>query len=293
MGSSSQESIDWIREFKAPDTSLVALYLSSDSSQDATTKSSDHVKNGVEKLSKKRDAILIDSEEGTPVSKPRKPKTLKKQTLVPKGDALDAPEDGPVQEDTKTKPAALLVSSRLPLVLPEKIQRSKALVECDGDSIDLSGDVGAVGRIIVSNGSSGNHELLLDLKGTVYKSTIVPSRTFCIVSVGQSEAKIEAIMNDFVRLDPPSNMFEAETMIEGTLEGFSFDSDEEGEKVSKISGQQSDPNYENDGLVNKRTKGKTDKSVGTPTKKKKASGKPPRKVARKSQTAKRAKRSKK
>lgn len=292
MGSSSEESIDWIREFKAPDTSLVALYLSSDSSQEATTKSSHHVKNGVEKLSKKRDAILIDSEEGTPVSKPRKPKTQKKQNLVPKGDVLDAPEDGLVQEDTKVKPAALLVSSRLPLLLPEKVQRSKALVECDGDSIDLSGDVGAVGRIIVSKGSSGNHEMLLDLKGTIYKSTIVPSRTFCVVSVGQSEAKIEAIMNDFVRLDPPLNMFEAETMIEGTLDGFSFDSDE-GEKISKIFAQQSDPNNENEGLANKRTKGKTEKSVATPTKKKKASGKPPRKVARKSQTAKRAKRSKK
>ncbi|KAK8968174.1 hypothetical protein KSP40_PGU003160 [Platanthera guangdongensis] len=94
----------------APDTSLVALYLSSDSSQEATTKSSPHAKNGVEKLSKKGDAVLIDSEEGTPVSKPRKRRTPKTQNLVPKGDALDGPEDGPVQEDTKVKPAALLVS---------------------------------------------------------------------------------------------------------------------------------------------------------------------------------------
>lgn len=39
-------------------------------------------------------------------------------------------------------------------------------MECEGDSIDLSGDVGAVGRIIVSDGPSGNHEMLLDLKGT-------------------------------------------------------------------------------------------------------------------------------
>lgn len=38
-------------------------------------------------------------------------------------------------------------------------------MECEGDSIDLSGDVGAVGRIIVSDGPSGNHEMLLDLKG--------------------------------------------------------------------------------------------------------------------------------
>ncbi|PKU63914.1 DNA-binding protein BIN4 [Dendrobium catenatum] len=53
-----------------------------------------------------------------------------------------------------------------------------ALVECDGESIDLSGDVGAVGRIIVSKGSSGNNELFLDLKGIGYKAS--KSMTFPI-----------------------------------------------------------------------------------------------------------------
>jgi hypothetical protein len=43
----------------------------------------------------------------------------------------------------------------------------QALIECDGDSIDLSGDIGAVGRIVVSNGPTGNQDLLLDLKGTI------------------------------------------------------------------------------------------------------------------------------
>ena len=38
-------------------------------------------------------------------------------------------------------------------------------MECEGDSIDLSGDVGAVGRMVISDDSSGNHEILLDLKG--------------------------------------------------------------------------------------------------------------------------------
>lgn len=119
------------------------------------------------------------------------------------------------------------------------------MIECDGDSIDLSGDVGAVGRIVISNSPNGNQDLLLDLKGTnksislvsfmyyviwfltrqgiftnkgfeinvrvillhanyskyfthliiiftyiltgtIYKSTIVPSRTFCVVSYIQT-----------------------------------------------------------------------------------------------------------
>lgn len=41
----------------------------------------------------------------------------------------------------------------------------QALVECDGESIDLSGDVGAVGRVVISDNPSGNHDMFFDLKG--------------------------------------------------------------------------------------------------------------------------------
>lgn len=41
----------------------------------------------------------------------------------------------------------------------------QALVECEKDSIDLSGDMGAVGRVIVSESRSGHSEMCLDLKG--------------------------------------------------------------------------------------------------------------------------------
>ncbi|XP_042502952.1 DNA-binding protein BIN4-like [Macadamia integrifolia] len=54
----------------------------------------------------------------------------------------------------------------------------------------MSGDVGSVGRIVISDTPSGNHDMFLDLKGTIYKTTIVPSRTFCIVNFGQAEAKV-------------------------------------------------------------------------------------------------------
>ncbi|GKB97397.1 ALP1-like protein [Tanacetum coccineum] len=88
-----------------------------------------------------------------------------------------------------------------------------ALVECEGESIDLSGDLGVVGRVVFSDSPSGNQDMFLDLKGTIYKTTIIPSKTFC-VSFGQSEAKIEAIMNDFIQLKAQSNVYEAETMVE-------------------------------------------------------------------------------
>ncbi|CAN7024786.1 unnamed protein product [Brassica rapa subsp. trilocularis] len=149
-----------------------------------------------------------------------------------------------VTKDKNVKPSSGS-SSRLPLVLSEKVNRTKVLVECEGDSIDLSGDMGAVGRVVVSDTTE---DVYLDLKGivpfhvsgTIYKSTIVPSRTFCIVNVGQSEAKIEAIMNDFIQLTPQSNVYEAETMMEGTLEGFSFESDDESNKNGKTASKPAD-----------------------------------------------------
>ncbi|KAG0471972.1 hypothetical protein HPP92_016518 [Vanilla planifolia] len=288
MTISREESPDWIREFKAPDRSIVTLSLSSDTSPENTPKRSYHEYNV--KHPKEVDTILIDGGEGTPVTKAKNSRTPKsKKNHSSKEDTLNTLEDEAADEDTRGKLAAPLVSSRLPIVLPEKVQRSKALVECDGDSIDLSGDVGAVGRIIVSNNSSGKHQMLLDLKGTIYRSTIVPSRTFCIVSVGQSEAKIEAIMNDFVQLEPQSNVFESETMIEGTVDGFSFDSEEEGDKMPTVFVQQADQNNENEVQASRTSKRKTAKLLGTANKKTKASGKAPKKAARKSQAAKRTK----
>ncbi|KAI5071395.1 hypothetical protein GOP47_0013646 [Adiantum capillus-veneris] len=125
------------------------------------------------------------------------------------------------------------VVSTLPLVVGDKIHRSKVLLECEGDDLDVSGDVGAVGRI---NVSANDNDFLLDLKGILYKATIIPSNTFLVVNVGQSEAKVEAIMNDFVQLQPSGNIFETETMVEGTLEGFGFDSDEDKEYAPVAAG---------------------------------------------------------
>ncbi|KAJ4974862.1 hypothetical protein NE237_008036 [Protea cynaroides] len=184
-------------------------------------------------------------------------------------------------------------SSRLPLVLSEKVHRSKVLVECEGDSIDMSGDVGSVGRIVISDTPSGNHDMLFDLKGTIYKTTIVPSRTFCIVSFGQAEAKIEAVMNDFIQLKPQFNVHEAETVIEGTLDGFSFDSEEEVDKMPKSNAHQTNQNNEGAEQTAGKNKGKVEKPLGVTRKKGKMPGKLPKKGKKKSQAPKKAKYAKK
>lgn len=130
-------------------------------------------------------------------------------------------EDAAEGQERRTK----RVLSTLPLVLGDKVHRSKVLLECEGDALDLSGDAGAVGRLSVLENNEDT--FLLDLKGIIHKATIVPSNTLFVVNIGPSEAKVEAVMSDFVQLQPYTNIFEAETMVEGTLEGFGFDSDDE------------------------------------------------------------------
>ncbi|PIA43798.1 hypothetical protein AQUCO_01800089v1 [Aquilegia coerulea] len=316
MSNSREGSPDWLRSYEAPKRSF--LTLSSDSEPSATSSPIDedeisYKEPAIRNIDQNQDTVLIDSDTDSPVSKPPKSKSLKSKVKTEtqkrkrgdgvKGeDVMEAILEKPVepqkrkgsgvkQEDVKEeileKTSEPHVSSRLPLVISEKVHRSKALVECEGESIDMSGDVGAVGRVVITDAQSGDPEMLLDLKGTIYKTTVIPSRTFCVVSFNQAEAKIEAVMNDFIQLKPISNVYEAETMIEGTLDGFSYDSEEETNRIQKPNARQSDQNNEGDELTN----GKTNK--GVTRRKVKPAAKPPKKGTNKTQGPKKAKNAKK
>ncbi|XP_024961781.1 DNA-binding protein BIN4 [Cynara cardunculus var. scolymus] len=246
----------------------------------------------------KDDDVLDNVEESSlkGVSTVKSPKKrLRLEDMVPtdtKGTSLTKQEnDGNIKvlerETTEKQTGPYISSSRLPLVLADKVQRSKALVECEGESIDLSGDLGSVGRVVISDSPSGNQDIFLDLKGTIYKTTIIPSRTFCVVSFGQSEAKIEAIMNDFIQLKPQSNVYEAETMVEGTLEGFSFNSEDEADNDTI---RQTEDNEGSEPHTNGKGRGKAEKISGSARKKgKTAVKKPAKKVKRKAPAAKKTK----
>ncbi|KAM0849462.1 hypothetical protein ACQ4PT_053717 [Festuca glaucescens] len=201
---------DWLVAFKAPSTATVMLSDSSPENSPKRTAPQEEKKDssdcagstdaaaqikGKQPTATRRNSLtstLSKHEEGPSMGekqdKPPKRSTPKKKAKVAgtkdsstkRNDTLEQLEDEVNEEKMQDKLAGNSVSQRLPLILSDKVQRSKALVECDGDSIDLSGDIGAVGRIVISNSPTGNQDLLLDLKGTVYKSTIVPSRTFCV-----------------------------------------------------------------------------------------------------------------
>ncbi|KAJ6418931.1 hypothetical protein OIU84_002160 [Salix udensis] len=294
------------KESHASNHSVWALSSDSESCPDNSPPRNSR-KNKIEESGNDEEPVLLRSREVSPVkeaSKSKSPKISKGKGHSPKNgkienDNLQSKATGNhgdaeiTEEDTSEKHINAHVStSRLPLVLSEKVQRSKALVECEGESIDLSGDMGAVGRVVIPDTPSGNSEMYIDLKGTIYRTTIVPSRTFCVVSFGQSEAKIEAIMNDFIQLKTQSNVYEAETMVEGTLEGFSFDSEDETDKITKATALQTDQNEGVEELANGKTKRKPEKSSGVARKKgKSAVGKlqPVKKVRKKTQASKKTK----
>ncbi|KAJ4877564.1 DNA-binding protein BIN4 [Raphanus sativus] len=247
-------------------------------SSDSEPPSSDPIREQViistEEDEKDEDLVILEQEEEPAVKKAPKKKSPKKkpnsgrQILKQENIAQEISEDKDtdsivaeeVTTDKNTKPSSSIYkfqgsSSRLPLVLSEKVNRTKVLVECEGDSIDLSGDMGAVGRVVVSDTTE---DMFFDLKGmsppppSISLASLFMLLVTCIiqvltpeilqfqVNVGQSEAKIEAIMNDFVQLTPVSNVYEAETMVEGTLEGFLFDSDDEGNKNAKTASKPAD-----------------------------------------------------
>ncbi|XP_076909068.1 uncharacterized protein LOC143566194 isoform X2 [Bidens hawaiensis] len=288
MSSSSNSreySPDWLRNVQAPAAASVLALTSSSSESDQLPISSvirnqypqqQEPKRSVWDLTSDSDHDLSEGqhpkpeddadEETTSLSKlesSRKKLKLEQQDteIITKvaeqeNDGTKGLEREAAADEKQTAGGPYISSSRLPLLLADKVQRSKVLVECEGESIDLSGDLGSVGRVVISDSPSGNQDMLLDLKGTIYKTTIMPSRTFCVVSFGQSEAKIEAIMNDFIQLKPQSNVYEAETMVEGTLEGFSFESEDEGDKHVTRQAEENDPQNNGKPEATKR-KGKT------------------------------------
>ncbi|GLI65477.1 hypothetical protein VaNZ11_009015 [Volvox africanus] len=114
-----------------------------------------------------------------------------------------------------------LEAGKLPIMLPEKLNRNKVLLElpaapASGEhyhgAADLSGDSGAVGRIvIVGAGASGKGAaatggldggaLQIDLKGVMYNAWVLPLATTALVlNIGPTEAKVESLFNDFIRL---------------------------------------------------------------------------------------------
>jgi hypothetical protein len=100
------------------------------------------------------------------------------------------------------------LASSLPLTVARRSAAAASrtvLVQVEDAKFDLSGDVGAIGRLT----TLPNEGLVLDLKGMQYAGTIVPSCSLAVVGFSGGEARIESIVNDFVQLEPLSNVLES------------------------------------------------------------------------------------
>lgn len=113
---------------------------------------------------------------------------------------------------SSSKPAASTQSSKsstpsatLPLVFPPNLKkRTTMLVQLEDNKMDLTGDVGAIGRLHTRKEKG----VMLDIKGQQYTGEIVPCGTFLVVGIGPTEAKVESIMSDFCQISRKRNVFD-------------------------------------------------------------------------------------
>ncbi len=107
--------------------------------------------------------------------------------------------------------------NELPFVAAQRLDDSLTLLQAEGDKLDLSGDVGAVGRVKVEG-----EDVVLDIKGTLYRTTTYVTNSMCVVAVGDDDAKVTALMNHAVVLRAEGNLFAAD---DGALDGHVYDDD--------------------------------------------------------------------
>lgn len=123
----------------------------------------------------------------------------------------------------KAKQKRTGVRSSMPLVVAPKLDTGLVLVQARSAALDLSGDVGAVGRVRV--GAAG---LGLDVKGTLYSCELHATNMVCVVSVGDDEAKVTAAFDEVLTMHEDRTTFVAgERLLSGALDEELGDDDKE------------------------------------------------------------------
>uniref|UniRef100_A0A7S2TZZ1 DNA-binding protein BIN4 n=1 Tax=Lotharella oceanica TaxID=641309 RepID=A0A7S2TZZ1_9EUKA len=155
----------------------------------------------------------------------------RKKKLTPKKNQIPTPQKNhvvkkreaksPKKKDSagsaiksSTKKGKRETLEKIPLFLPKQ-QQAMLLIQIDEESMQLGGEVGAVGRLKASKRKG----LKIDLKGHSYKGKFYQTAgSLAIVSVGPDEARLEAVSDSLVKLVHESSIFDSEKMLRGTLE---------------------------------------------------------------------------
>ncbi|PXF43547.1 DNA-binding protein BIN4 [Gracilariopsis chorda] len=103
--------------------------------------------------------------------------------------------------------------STLKLAVAPKLDESLVLLQSNDESLDLSGDLGAVGRAKIHD-----DDLFLDIKGVVYRAKNQACNTACVVHMADDEARVTSVLGEVLTLHAERNLFTSdEIVINGDL----------------------------------------------------------------------------
>lgn len=233
-----------------------------------------------------------------PASQKKGQKQSTGKKILLKDDQLNADEPIPLDDNgTQADPAtgtqqlhqqgasqpSLRPKGDLMLMMPDKLPSNKVLIELNPAATDahskgtmeLAGDAGSVGRIVIdkgagmASGQEGGPSFQIDLKGVLYDAQVIPlNGTAMILNIGIDQAKVEAVMHDFVRLkqDPSSFVYNNE---DGGM-NFGSDDDDEGHYALGEVGGEGEGGEGQEGVKKTKVKKTTAAGMSTGTEKKKA-----------------------
>mmetsp|Transcript_9605 Transcript_9605/g.41371 ORF Transcript_9605/g.41371 Transcript_9605/m.41371 type:complete len:280 (-) Transcript_9605:664-1503(-) len=110
-------------------------------------------------------------------------------------------------------PQSKIKSNALPLICPAKLEENLVLAQSADVSFDLSGDVGAVGRVKIEEG-----KLSFDLKGTFYDAGRVACNSMVVVAVGDTEARVSSVIDEYLLLTESTEDTGGEKVLTGNVD---------------------------------------------------------------------------
>ena len=107
--------------------------------------------------------------------------------------------------------------SSMPLIVSDKSSKNIYLMECCHGELDVSGDIGAVGRL-----SSDSQKLTLDMKGLLFQGGVYDIPSVLVVNMTGTEAKVEAVVDKFWDLRYVGDSMDTETILEGSMDSAAY-----------------------------------------------------------------------
>lgn len=227
----SDEDPDWVREFAVKQDededrkrALSSLYDANDDVDD------DDDSDSIIDLISERDEDNRLGQSAPGGASSGDPKTGKKEDEIEDGSSgkMRIKAEDKISETSKkrTKPGNIgtgagtgtggsgaSLKSVMPLVVAPKLDDSLVLLQGCGEELDLSGDIGTVGRVKMADG-----QLYIDLKGGVFKANTYATNCMAVMGIHDDEARITSILDEAVLLTCERNLFASDQVLKGDID---------------------------------------------------------------------------